>query len=207
MNLGQYRADVRSLLGLRSDEGQAADVDLNRAINAALAATSTVSNWPWLFVEEDAVLAAFDNELLPPPYWTTTEYVAGEHGELVLASRRELRQVGNYVSGTPWYWAPAGDRILVGPPTSSDLTLVHGFYRTEPTLVADTDAPLLPPQYDDWAVTEAAMRVALRLNNRDRAELLRQEAVEWRGRLMDNARKTTALPSIRRTRPSIWQNR
>ena len=207
MNLGAYRAEVRSLLGLRGDEGQAADADLNRAINAALSATATVSNWPWLFVEEGATLAAGLNYILPPPYWTATEYLAAPHGELVLASRRELRQVGSYTSGKPWYWAPAGNRIYIGPTSPSDLTLTHGFYRTEPDLVSNTDAPFLPPAYDNWLVVEAAMRVALRLNNRDRADLLRQEGIEWRGRIMDNVRKTTSLPPIRRTRPSIWQDR
>lgn len=203
MDLAAYRSTVRSRLGLRGDEGQAADADLDRAINQALAAIATEFDWPHLSVVESANLAADASFITPPDYWDRTIFLAGANGELSLRAHRDLVQYADF-TGAPRFYAPHGKRLLVAPKADSAYTLTHSFTRYELVLAAPTDAPLLPAAFDEWVVIEAALRIAHRLNNQTRAEGLKIESAEWRRRASNNVRKTASLPPIRRTRSSMW---
>ncbi|HEV2126463.1 MAG TPA: hypothetical protein VGW38_27205, partial [Chloroflexota bacterium] len=113
--------------------------------------------------------------------------------------------VGEMGQGVPSTYAPIGGTdLFVSPASATATVLTVGAVRTEPMLVLPTDSPLLPDAYSDWLISEAAVRVAISVNNAERIAHLREEAVVAKRAVIDNARRTAGLPAIRRTRPSIW---
>lgn len=187
MNLAEYRAEVKDRLGVPALDTSLSNATLDRAINAALKHIATSADWPWLFTTEAITLAADATEQLLPPNLVKTVYVKEDGARLTLGQGFESE----------------GNR-LVFEKTNRARTLIHGYIRHEPLLVLDTDAPLLPDAHSDWLVNEAALRIAIRTNNADRIQQLREEAAVARKAALDNVRRTASLPRIRRTKPSIW---
>lgn len=74
------------------------------------------------------------------------------------------------VSGTPRYFATDGTNLHLYPtPDSVAVTLTLRYWMLPPTLVADTDTPLLPVDYHDMLITYALWKCYERDDDTDTA--------------------------------------
>lgn len=206
MNVSEYIPEVRDRLQIAADDPVLTDVQILSYLNQALQAISTKKDWPWLYDEAEATVEHGVLYGLPGNH-TKTVFITVNGQELTSAGVGDLaRYRGTF--GPPQYYSVIGDFVDLSPSVAENTTypLVHGFYRTEPTLITSLDAPLLPDQYAEWLITEAAVRAAVRANRSDRVAAYRDEAARLEAGAFDNVRRSGPPPRIKRTRPSIWQD-
>jgi hypothetical protein len=203
MNLSEYRTLVRDALGVPVGDTTIPNDSFDKAINAALRHIGTSAEWPWLVAEESIGVSANSQEITPNPDWVKTLHLIGDWGELGLRSMSDVLRLHG-LTGRPRIYAPKGGKLLIAPASNINTSLRHIFVRDEKVLILDGDTPFLPDEHSGWVVSEACVRLALRTNRADRVVQFREEAITAKRAAIDNVRRTSGLPRIRRTRTSVW---
>lgn len=205
MNSLEYQYAVRRRLGLDGLDIAAlpADVVLE-ALNDGLKSISAEREWHWLFVKDTGSTVANVPTIAVPPDYVRSVYLSIDaKTPLEERSLRDLTGEGT-LTGAPAFFASDGSNFALYPTPSEAKAFVHAYYRSEPTLVLSTDAPLMPDSYSPWLVAEAAVRLPIRVNSQDTYTILREEIAAWKKRVEDNVKRNAQPPSIRRTKPSVW---
>ncbi len=205
MNLQEYKDQTQDRLGIPLGDSSLVSPSLTRAINGALRHIASSGNWPWLIVE-DVVVVPPGSSFTPPATWVRTLYVSDEDRSYTLAHLSDVTGTDSSFYGPAGrkLYAPRGAQIVLSPELSVETTIYHGYYRSEKVLVGSTDAPFTPDDHAEWVISEAAVRMAIRSGNDERLVQLREEAAVAKRAALQNARRSLGLPSVRRTRHSIW---
>lgn len=208
MTLDDYRKAVRRALGLsETDTAALPDDDVTAAVNAALKAISTDHTWHWLFATATGTTTASNNLVaVPAGYRRTIYFTVGDNTPLEERPLVELLD-NDETESEPISFARAGDNFQLWPTPLESESYTHVYWRHEPALVNDADTPLIPDAWSPWVVAEAGLRLPLRTNSPARYELLREEAAGWLRRAHAEAKRkaNAALPRIKRTKLSVWQ--
>lgn len=213
MSLTTLEVSVRRKLGLGDTDPVVPDAVLVEAINEANQSISTEKDWPWLYKEVSGTTTPASDLLALPADFARAIFLTVKGDDVEPRSSRDLARFrtqpsGMALYGVPTYYAPAGPNFKLSPTpgVNSSYPYVMGYVSTEPLLAAGGDTPLLPVAYQGWLVTRAAMLVTVRTENTERLAALQVEDEAWRKRVIDNVRRSSAISSIRRTKPSIWQS-
>lgn len=186
---------------------------VDEALNEALQAITTERDWPWLYSEVSGTLTPATDTLALPADFGRSIFLSVQGNDIEPRSARDLARFRVDASGSPFYNQPfyytqagASLRLSPTPGPGTAYSYVLAYFKSEPTLVADGDVPLLPAPYHGWLVTRAALNLAIRTDNTTRLAKLEAEDARWMGRVVDNVRRSSQLNTIRRTKPSIWQD-
>lgn len=143
------------------------DTQLNAYVNQGLARmTVEETDWPWQKVIDSAQSLTINTSSFTPPsgWYRTSSLTHLDTG--VPLERRAPKYLDRVIGqGRPELWAPDGAIITFKCTANQTYTVVHRYFRVEPTLVADADVPLVPEVYSQ-AVVEWAAYQAMRQGNR-----------------------------------------
>lgn len=204
MNSVEYQSEIRLALGVDpSDVSMYPAPQTLWALNAGLAKIATEREWPWLYTVGIATTVTGTGTIILPSAHSRTVYLTVDGKGLNEASARELADY-RADSDTPAMFSFEGNLLRMSPTPNAALPIEHAYFRHEPKLVLDTDAPLIPDAYSDWVVTAAAIKLAIRSNNQDRIAALQAEYDRWLAAAQDNVRRSGATSRLRRTRPNVW---
>lgn len=174
----------------------AQSASLNLLLNEAARDLSTDKDWPWLEQEGTIALTSGTASYTPPSTVTRTQFLAIGNDDLELRSRRDVLRFVNE-TGRPRLYAESGDRILFAPIPDADYVLTHGYVTEENGASLDSDTFLCPARYEALLVLGAAVKLAVRLKDRELVAELRRERKEAFDRMVDNVRRSSALPKLR----------
>jgi hypothetical protein len=174
-------------------------VALTELVNEALQAVATEYDWPWLqgthtFTTQSGV----DTYALPFDA-NRIRYVTMNGTEV---TKRRIVDVDIGRSG----WTVFGDQLVLSPPPGGATPVVVRYHGTESDLVADSDSPALPPEYDHAVVEFAVMRVSDRADegataaNQRKAERSQNAYDAWIRRMRRGCQRM-AGPIAPRVRP------
>lgn len=204
MLVSEYKTAIRRQLGLSDTDAVVSDAVLLWALNGALQKISTDKDWPWLYTEATVNTVAGDATYALPTGYTRSAFITVDGGNPIEPSTFTGLAHDRTTTGAPYGYVIEGTDLRLYPTPDSVTPIVHAYYQSEPELTDDGDEPLLPDAYSEWAVLEAAIKVALRTNHLTRLQSLREEAAEVRRGVLDNYRRASAPGRIRRTRPPTW---
>lgn len=149
MNLNALRTQIDRRTGVRQDVPAA-----TAYINEAIATISSDREWPWLDALQSFTITADVNGdpvaayALPDSYSETrTVNVNGEEAQLIYIADADDFNLSfdNWLSD--WMYTVDTNLLTIFPTPPVDTTVLHRYTRTEATLAADTDTPLMPERY------------------------------------------------------------
>jgi hypothetical protein len=194
--LSDLRSRVQTAYGIASGDTQANSSTLTTLINMALREIANDRQWDWN--EAVATITTVANQeaySLPADHRKTMRIVDTNLGREILQATPTWITRYRDVTGIPVYWFIQDSQIhLVPTPSAAGETYEHVYQRTEVTLSSDTDEPNIPSWADDLVVYTTAVKLAVRLNNRERRELLQSELDRIKQSLADDARRTHGTP-------------
>jgi hypothetical protein len=180
----QFRTAIAERIGV-----ELSPTALNRLVNFALKEVATVDQWPWLTNSTT--------------FTTVADQAAYTLGVTDVANIIQVSEVGGTVLdplsladadsyaynaslpiafGDGAYYALDGATIRIIPtPTDASTTIRVRYMRTEPTLVADGDTPLMPEALDQMVVELASYQALNRFPEK--------HLVEQAGRALDNYKR------------------
>lgn len=160
MNLAELQEGVLTRGGWPQGDALYTPAVLTQLVNAALHHIETEHDWGWLEHEAPATVDV-DGFVDPPEDWQRTITLRHPSGyPLRKVEVAELDLLAD-ASGTPKLWASSGALIAVVPHPDAPVELRHRYIRSEPGLVDDSDAPLIPARFHQ-AVIEYATYLAYR---------------------------------------------
>lgn len=205
MNVADYRRSIRFNLGLKADDTVLPDDVVLWALNGAASSIATDKDWPWLYTTQDSSTVSGTPTLPLPEGYTRTVYLKVDGRVLEPTTRISMADADTDTdNGRPGSYSVEANDLRVYPNPDGVYDVSHGFYRSEPELILDTDAPLLPDAYAEWLALEASIKAAIRTNNLSRLQTLREQAAAERKKVIDNYIRANKPGRIRRTRQSIW---
>lgn len=148
MNLRQYRTAVERRSGIAMDAAA-----LTELVNEALQAVATEYDWPWLQATRTFTTIPKVGVYALPFDANRVRYVTMNGAEL---AKRRVVDLDIGRSG----WTVFGDRLVLYPPPGGEAEVTVHYHGTESELVADTDSPALPAEYDHAVVEFALTRVS-----------------------------------------------
>lgn len=199
-NLSTIRELVYERSDVTSNDPKAQAATVNRFINAALRQRSTEFDPYWLGTSDTITATVGDGD-----YPLTDLENFSKLRRIKDADLNPLEHVGinlidkyqRYARQRPIVYAVDGTSLLIGPLPDTSYVLTVYYYRVESPLVADTDTPLLPTQYTDWLVSNAALLLCKKLRRQEQITMLDADLRDWNRRIRDDMRQTRANPRIR----------
>ncbi len=168
--LSTLRARVRARAASNGADSLLTDTQLNLYVNQALQAVSLEADWPWQKVIDATQTVTVNNGTFTPPagWYRSQSLTHVDTGEPL--ERRAPKYLDRVVgTGRPWCWAPDGVVISVRPVADGTYTLVHRYFKSEPTLTGDSSVPLIPEVYSQPVVEYAAYQALTQGNSVGRA--------------------------------------
>lgn len=201
--LTDLRAALRSRVSLPADDPMVADADVDIDINAGLQAMASEYDWPWLQVEDAAmVTVAGARTVAPPAGWVRTLWIADFSiaSELELRQRRDLIRYETVTGGgqnRPRLYAIGADVIVLAPTPNAVYTYTHAYIKQENVLSSGSDAMLAPDRYKGLIVAYAAIQTGTRLKDAFIVSAARADADGWIKRMKDNVRRTASTVRVK----------
>jgi hypothetical protein len=194
------KTDTLDRVGLPSTDGMATDTTLGKAVNAAVKKIGARRAWPWLYDEQTAATVAGTAAVAFPAACSRLHFVglAEENDVLDRKQRADLFRFDQDDEGTPRVFAIDGTvGIILAPIPDAVYTLTFGLTLIEPALTAGGQTPLLPVQFHDLIVVEAAKYIAIRIKDFELVQLLKEEADELYKGLDRQALQSVAPTAVR----------
>lgn len=201
MLLSEIREQVYDRAGISPDDPIAAAPTVDRFINAALRKASTTFDPFWLETSGTLSLSAGTNAYALSTLSNFHKLSRLEYTDidktLLAIGKHELTRHLSYSSQRPQFYTVEAQQVKFAPMPDQAYTLRAIYYRLEDPLVDESDSPLLPDQYSDWLVCEAAILAATKNRDLEMLTVMRQERDEWIRRIRDDIRQMRALPRVR----------
>lgn len=200
MQLGEFREQVYARAGISSDNANIPPDVVDRFINAALRKASTRFDPFWLETSASLSVTAGTYEYalsLLTSFHKLSRIQDSEYNVLISIGKQELTRHLSYSPQRPRYYAVEEQKIKLAPIPAENATLTVIYYRLEDALTDESDEPLLPDQYADWLVCEAAIYAAQKERDMDMVAMLSRERDDWVKETRNDIRQQRALPRVR----------
>jgi len=188
--LTDLRDDVRTRLGLSSDDGKATDAVVTDFINAALRQISIQLNWEWLYAQETITTVAAQASDTPDATWISSVAMNYKGSQVRYVSPSAFPRWQARKSARPEVYTVMGKAVHWGPTPNAAYDIVHTFVSTETTLSDDTDEPDMPDWAIDYLIVTAAHILAGRLGDFDRQRSIEPEMNRLYNSLLDESRRS-----------------
>lgn len=172
-------------------------------INAALRQTALEHDWPWLQATASiSVLKDIRNYPVPSDWIRTVRIFDPATGRTIqTAATTDVDRIVS--SDEPAIYSIYGNEVLLAPKPAAAVTLTHRYIRRETFLVAGTDSPLIPAEYEEGLLEYAAYLSFRFLKDAGRAADALAGYKAWVKRAQDNIRQSKASPRVVH-RPGAW---
>lgn len=205
--LSEMRTMVRDATGLDATDGHATDTILTSLINRALRTAAAEERWDWYKASETITLVAGTSTYARAATARATDRLintttTGQNTPLRLVTPSQLERYRARSAGMPVAFAVEGGSLVVAPTPSAAGTLRHVYWRTETTLLGDSDTALIPDWAIDLVIIRAALSVAARLDNASLTRQLKDEEVRVTTAIMDEM--TRSRPPIELDHRGDW---
>lgn len=174
--------------GFVNDQGLNA-AQLGEFINAALKHVQMQADWPWMVGNVSfSTVSGTSTYAVPADWLRTHSLVASDVGDpLHLRTVGELDEV--IYQGRPRIYVIDQEQIYLKPIPDGVYPIQHRYYSVEPLLVAGTDTPKIPVQFDDGIIEYAAFLALRYLRQEDRSKMALEGYQEWLKVTLDNGRR------------------
>jgi hypothetical protein len=204
------RRAVRLRLGVPVTDDFFTDDILNDVINLAINQIEEQQMWPWTeAIDYPSTDPSLPGVLIVPTDWRATRGLTVAdpwNYEVDAVSPADLARFPTTYTGPPSVFAEIGAGIQYRPNPDQAYGLIHHYYRQTPTLVFDADTPYLPGRFAGAVVATAALLLAEREGNRQKAQLYQADVTNWVN-LMHRAVRRVSGPTVPRVRPGSWIDR
>lgn len=204
MNLAESRDAVYLRTGYSSDDGLLTPERVTQCLRSALNFIASEHDWDWLQATETLTTTANTAYVTPGSTWVRTTHLTGpSNADVTRVGWTDYRSYPASSTGQPTTWSDRFGRLYLWPVPDGSYALTHDFIRTETTLLADTDEPLMPDQFQDGWIEYAAYLALRRVGESDKAGEALGAYQEWQRVTADNRRRSKG-PYYVRVRPGRW---
>lgn len=201
MILEQLRDAARIRLGVPANENFYQSQQLDSLLNEALQTISVENAWPWLQTTTTFATVAGTRFYTPPSNWQRTKALSIDgYDPLTFLDLQEIRAWPDSVTDVPMFYTIYQEQIYLAPTPSAVYTMRHDYIRQETKLLDDTDAPVMPIQFQYSILAFAAHLAYLRAGDLPRAQAALTEYNGWKKR-MEEARPRSSSTIKVRVRP------
>lgn len=200
MLLAELREQSYARAGISPDNANVPADLMDRFINAALRKASTRFDPFWLETSAPLSVTAGTNEYalsLLPNFHKLSRIQAADGRVLRSLGKHELPLFLSFAAQRPQVYSVEEQKIKMAPIPAEDETLTAIYFRLEDELTDESDEPLLPDQYADWLVCEAAINAATKERDAEMLTVLRHERDDWVRNIRDDIRQQRAFPRVR----------
>lgn len=200
MQLAQLREQSYARAGISPDNANISVNVMDRFINAALRKASTRFDPFWLETSTTLTLEAgtYEYSLSELVSFHKLSRVQDEHfNVLTSVGKHELPRYLMLTHQRPRFYSVEEQKLKVAPIPAETGTITVVYFRLEDPLNNESDEPLLPDQYADWLVCEAAINAATKERDIEMLTVLRQERDDWVRIIRDDIRQQRAFPRVR----------
>jgi hypothetical protein len=170
VTLATLRTNVRTRLGVPSDDALYTDAALTSLINSALQFMSAEDDWFWLEKAETLALADGTSSYNVASDCLRTINVADPTGvPLQLRGIDELEAMSTATGAVVRYFSPFALQLHFRPVPNASISVSHRYIGTEAALSADGDDPLMPAQFEEALVEYAVYLSKMRAGNTEEA--------------------------------------
>ena len=201
MQLAELREQAYARAGVSPSNANVPTELMDKFINAALRKASTRFDPFWL--ETSAALSvtagtyAYALTLLPAFHRVSRIQDPATFRVLEAVGKHEIPRYLQFTAQRPRVYSVEEQQIKLAPVPSENGTLTVIYYRLEDPLIDETDEPLMPEQYGDWLVCEAAIYAATKERDMEQLAVLREQRDDWVRNTRDDIRQQRALPRVR----------
>lgn len=204
MDLQRGRDAVYLRTGYTTDDGQLTPERVNQCLRSALNFIASEHDWDWLQSQETLTTTSGTNYVTPGSTWIRTlGFVGPNQDDTLRLPRLEFWLLPQSSTGQPSIWCDYQGRIYLWPVPDGAYAFAHYFIRTETTLATDTDAPIMPEQFQDGWIEYAAYLAFRRVGDAERAQEAYTAYQDWQRVTMDNRHRARG-PSRIAVRPGAW---
>lgn len=189
MNRGEIRAAVKERLAIPSiGDGLLPDSTLNNLINRALATISAAKEWPWL-LDTYNITFVDGSAHIPNDFVRARQLVINNVPVLWLQLEDFLmpdRRIAVFA------WTIIGNQARLNPVPTTDQSGTLYYYRSEPELLSDYSAPLMPVLHHSLIVAYTAYLAALVRQDEGRAAVYQAEYQAILNNMRDDLKQNTS---------------
>ncbi len=211
-SLDNLRAEVRSRMGLSTNDTALSGDRLAELINAAQRKMSLVHDWPWL-IEEDTDFTALTigqqkySVTVPNDNWRKTLNIVIDEDQVLRAV--QPAEIFRYLDseaerGRPSVYAISGTDIYFAPAPDQAYSVKHVYVKEVTTMSAGSDLATV----EDWAIDAlvdlACVQAAKRLRDFEMARMFMEEYALMIESLRDEVRRTRQPVKPRRRTDVAW---
>lgn len=198
MILEQMRDSVRTRLGVPENENFYFAQQLDDLINEALQTISAEGDWAWLQTTETIPTVAGTRFYTPNANWEKTKALSIEGFDaMAYLDLQEIRNWPDEVSDVPMFYTVYQEQLYLAPTPSAVYNMRHDYLRSEPRLVDNSDAPIMPTLYHYSILAMAVHLAHLRAGDLPRAQAARQEYEAWLKRMEGQKMRTASTVKVR----------
>jgi hypothetical protein len=171
VTLATLRTNVRTRLGIPTDDALYSDATLTALLNDGLQFISTEADWYWLEKTETLSLVNGTSAYNVAADCTRTINAADPTG--VPLERKpidELEAMSASTGAVVRFFSPYGLQIHFRPVPNTSISVSHRYIGGETALSGDSDVPLIPTQFQPILVEYAVYLAKQRAGNVDEAK-------------------------------------
>ncbi len=169
MNRQELRLAVLRRLGVttNSNDPKLDPASVHEVLNTTLQSIAADRQLEWLLTLSAGTIASGTGTMTLPADCIDVKdlHVLQTDGTYLRAEQGAFEDVVPARAGAQPRWCRIGTTIQVTPLPTSSLTVRLYYWRNEPTLDADDQSPILPPQFHQALVLAAARELAVRKEN------------------------------------------
>ena len=199
MNVAALMIALRRKMGVDPDDGLLTPDVLVDLLDEANKELEAERDWPWRETSATITTVAGTASYAMPSNWLRTTSIREANEEpMVERTTMDLDYRNpSGVTGQPIEFAVYGSTLTLSPTPDSVRTLTHRYIRDVPQLRWDADEPLMPAMFHA-AIVSAAAAVAYERQGADqRAQSAQLTVDRWRGRMIDDQRRTRGPLRVR----------
>ena len=199
MNVAALTIALRRKMGVDPDDGLLTPDVLIDLIDEANKELEAERDWPWRETSATITTVAGTASYAMPSTWlrTTSIRETNEQPLMELTSIDLDYQNPGGATGQPTAFAVYGSTLTLSPTPDAVRTFTHRYIRDVPQLAWDADEPLMPAMFHP-AIVSAAAAISYERQGADQRAQTAQLAVDrWRGRMIDDQRRTRGPIRVR----------
>lgn len=191
MQLTDIRTAVRTHYGLADSDALATDTVLTALINSSLRRIATEQDWPWLEAVSTKTVTPLDNDITDTDVRRMLYIEHDDGARIPHLNRRSTTKYRGTATGKPCVFTEFASTFTVYPLPDKDYVLTYGYILdTEPTLVGDTDEPLLPNRAIELLISDVCLLVSRRKSEERREGIFYSERQKYINQVKEDLVRT-----------------
>ena len=206
MQLDDIRTAVYQRLGTSTSDPNLSSSVLTGLINAGIRSINLMHDWSWLVTTDTTLTAtvADQSEYTPASDHRKTLYIrVGDDQLLTYKTEADLDRLNQSI-GIPRYYTIENGTIRMFPVPDAVYDIRHVYINVPADLSADSDVAVIPDWAIDLLISYVGVRAAARMRDSDLMRIMRDEWTDVYRAMLDETRRSRALPVPQHRRDIGW---